>query len=450
MELQKENILIVDDDVNILELLQRHLQSWNYHTYKAVSVKEAVVILRDTNIDLLITDLKMPEIDGFELIKFVSEHYPKLPKLVVTGYPSVQDSLSAIKSGVVKYLTKPFTKGELSDALNVTFKNRLGSGKNPSNEKKSSSLKNENQMPTSYGEIIGNSEKIKKVIQIIERVKNNKATIFINGESGTGKELVARAIHYQGKFSREPFIAVNCGAIPENLLEAELFGYTKGAFTGAETTRNGFFQAANGGTIFLDEIGNASSAVQARLLRVLQEKEVTKVGAQKPEKIDVRIITATNSDLRELIKKEVFREDLFYRLTVVEIQVAPLRERKEDIPLLVKKFLFKYGVEYKDALVKISPSALVILERYDWPGNIRELENVIQRAVIMCDRIIEVEHLPETLKFHINFPENDLVSLKEIEKRYIQKVLNFTDNNKTKAAEILGIDRKTIRQKLGE
>lgn len=450
MELQKENILIVDDDVNILELLQRHLHSWNYHTYKAVSVKEAVAILRDTNIDLLITDLKMPEIDGFELIKFVSEHYPKLPKLVVTGYPSVQDSLSAIKSGVVKYLTKPFTKDELSDALNVTFKNRPDSGKNPSNEKKSSSLKNENQMPTSYGEIIGNSEKIKKVIQIIERVKNNKATIFINGESGTGKELVARAIHYQGKFSREPFIAVNCGAIPENLLEAELFGYTKGAFTGAETTRNGFFQAANGGTIFLDEIGNASLAVQARLLRVLQEKEVTKVGAQKPEKIDVRIITATNSDLRELIKKEVFREDLFYRLTVVEIQVAPLRERKEDIPLLVKKFLFKYGVEYKDALVKISPSALAILERYDWPGNIRELENVIQRAVIMCDRIIEVEHLPETLKFHINFPENDLVSLKEIEKRYIQKVLNFTDNNKTKAAEILGIDRKTIRQKLGE
>jgi DNA-binding NtrC family response regulator len=450
MELQKENILIVDDDVNILELLQRHLHSWNYHTYKAVSVKEAVAILRDTNIDLLITDLKMPEIDGFELIKFVSEHYPKLPKLVVTGYPSVQDSLSAIKSGVVKYLTKPFTKDELSDALNVTFKNRPDSGKNPSNEKKSSSLKNENQMPTSYGEIIGNSEKIKKVIQIIERVKNNKATIFINGESGTGKELVARAIHYQGKFSREPFIAVNCGAIPENLLEAELFGYTKGAFTGAETTRNGFFQVANGGTIFLDEIGNASLAVQARLLRVLQEKEVTKVGAQKPEKIDVRIITATNSDLRELIKKEVFREDLFYRLTVVEIQVAPLRERKEDIPLLVKKFLFKYGVEYKDALVKISPSALAILERYDWPGNIRELENVIQRAVIMCDRIIEVEHLPETLKFHINFPENDLVSLKEIEKRYIQKVLNFTDNNKTKAAEILGIDRKTIRQKLGE
>uniref|UniRef100_UPI0030D98048 sigma-54 interaction domain-containing protein n=1 Tax=uncultured Marixanthomonas sp. TaxID=757245 RepID=UPI0030D98048 len=259
-----------------------------------------------------------------------------------------------------------------------------------------------------------------------------------------------RAIHYKGKFSRAPFIAVNCGGIPENLLESELFGYTKGAFTGAEKNRDGFFQAANGGTIFLDEIGNASTAVQSRLLRVLQEKEVVKVGAQKAEKIDVRIIAATNSDLKEMIKKETFREDLFYRLTVVEIEVAPLRERKKDIPLLVDKFLFKYGVEYKDRFVKITPEALAILNRYDWPGNIRELENIIQRAIIMCDGTIEVEHLPNSLKFNINFPEEELLPLKEMEKRYIQKVLNATENNKTKAAEILGIDRKTIRQKLSE
>ena len=441
MQFRKENILIVDDDIHILELLQRHLQSWNYHAYKAISVKEAVAILRDTNIDLLITDLKMPEVDGFELIKFVSEHYPKLPKLVVTGYPSVQDSLAVIKSGVVAYLTKPFTKDELKSAMdNALSKSELNetSSSNPQEYKKS------------YGEIIGASEKINEVIQIIERVKNNKATIFIKGESGTGKELVARAIHYQGKFSRAPFIAVNCGGIPENLLEAELFGYTKGAFTGAETNRNGFFQAADGGTIFLDEIGNASLAVQSRLLRVLQEKEVVKVGSQKAEKIDVRIIAATNSDLKDMIKKESFREDLFYRLTVVEIEVAPLRERKEDIPLLVDKFLFKYGVEYKDGFVKINPEALAILSRYDWPGNIRELENVIQRAVIMSDKSIEVEHLPDTLKFNIDFPDEKLLPLKEIEKRHIQKVLNATNNNKTKAAEILGIDRKTIRQKLSE
>lgn len=440
MQLKKENILIVDDDINILELLQRHLQAWNYHTYKAVSVKEAVQILRDTKIDLLITDLKMPEVDGSELIKFVSEHYPSLPKLVVTGYPSVQDSLVAIKSGVADYLTKPFTKDELEIAIDKS----LGS-KKVSN---SAFAKAETTKDNSYGEIIGASEKINDVIQIIERVKDNKATIFIKGESGTGKELVARAIHYQGKFSRAPFIAVNCGGIPENLLEAELFGYTKGAFTGADKNRDGFFQAANGGTIFLDEIGNASTAVQSRLLRVLQEKEVVKVGAQKAEKVDVRIIAATNSDLKEMIKRETFREDLYYRLTVVEIEVASLRERKEDIPLLTDKFLFKYGIEFKDRFVTITPEASAILQRYDWPGNIRELENVIQRSVIMCDRAIDVEHLPNSLKHTIDFPVSKLLPLKEIEKKYIEKVLNETNNNKTKAAEILGIDRKTLRSKL--
>ena len=445
MQFKKENILIVDDDIHILELLQRHLQSWNFHSFKAVSVKEAVQILRDTKIDLLITDLKMPEIDGTELIKFVSEHYPALPKLVITGFPSVQDSLAAIKSGVVDYLTKPFTKEELNNAIEKS----LGSTNNSSNKPVSANAidqKNGN----AYGDIIGNSEKINEVIQIIERVKDNKATIFIKGESGTGKELVARAIHYQGKFSRAPFIAVNCGGIPENLLESELFGYTKGAFTGADKSRDGFFQAADGGTIFLDEIGNASKAVQTRLLRVLQEKEVVKVGAQKADKIEVRIIAATNSDLKEMIKKDTFREDLYYRLTVVEIEVAPLRERKEDIPLLVDKFLFKYGIEYKDRFIKISPEVSEILQRYDWPGNIRELENVIQRAVIMCDRHIDVENLPDSLKYNIDFPEGELLPLKEIEKRYIQKVLNATDNNKTKAADILGIDRKTIRQKLSD
>lgn len=440
MKFKKENILIVDDDIQILELLQRHLHSWSYHTYKAVSVKEAVQILRDTQIDLLITDLKMPEIDGMELIKFVSEHYPHLPKLVVTGYPSLQDSLVAIKSGVVDYLTKPFTKNELKQAVDKS----LGINNETNGSRSNSEIKTDK----AYGEIIGNSEKINDIIQIIERVKDNKATIFIKGESGTGKELVARAIHYQGKFSRAPFIAVNCGGIPENLLEAELFGYTKGAFTGAEKDRDGFFQAAKGGTIFLDEIGNASTTVQSRLLRVLQEKEVVKVGAQKAEKIDLRIIAATNSNLKELIKKGSFREDLYYRLTVVEIEVAPLRERKDDIPLLTEKFLFKYGVEYKDRFIKIDPEASAILFRYDWPGNIRELENVIQRAVIMCDKIVTVEHLPDSLKYNIDFPEKELHPLKEMEKRYIQKVLNATNNNKTKAAEILGIDRKTIRQKL--
>ncbi|MFV0573534.1 MAG: sigma-54-dependent transcriptional regulator [Xanthomarina gelatinilytica] len=439
MGLNKENILLVDDDVHILELLQRHLQALNYHTYKAISVKEAIEILKDKSIDLLITDLKMPGVDGLELVKYVSEHYPDIPKLVVTGYPSIDGALEAMKSGVMDYLTKPFTKEELKKAVEKSL--ALKPKKQKQTQKETTSV--------AYGELIGNSEAINKVTEVIERVKNNKATVFISGESGTGKELVARSIHYMGQFARAPFIAVNCGAIPENLLEAELFGYTKGAFTGANENRNGFFQAANKGTLFLDEIGNASMATQLRLLRVLQEKEVTRVGSQKTEKVDVRVIAATNIDLKELIEKGKFREDLYYRLTVVQITVPPLRERTEDIKLLTEKFLLKYGVEYKDRLIGITPEALSVLERYSWPGNIRELENVLQQAVIMCDKQVEIKDLPEHLKYQINFSENETqLPLREVEKQHILKVLAATNNNKTQAAKILQIDRKTLSEKI--
>ncbi|EMQ93887.1 Transcriptional regulatory protein zraR [Xanthomarina gelatinilytica] len=439
MGLNKENILLVDDDVHILELLQRHLQALNYHTYKAISVKEAIEILKDKSIDLLITDLKMPGVDGLELVKYVSEHYPDIPKLVVTGYPSIDGALEAMKSGVMDYLTKPFTKEELKKAVEKSL--ALKPKKQKQTQKETTSV--------AYGELIGNSEAINKVTEVIERVKNNKATVFISGESGTGKELVARSIHYMGQFARAPFIAVNCGSIPENLLEAELFGYTKGAFTGANENRNGFFQAANKGTLFLDEIGNASMATQLRLLRVLQEKEVTRVGSQKTEKVDVRVIAATNIDLKELIEKGKFREDLYYRLTVVQITVPPLRERTEDIKLLTEKFLLKYGVEYKDRLISITPEALSVLERYSWPGNIRELENVLQQAVIMCDKQVEIKDLPEHLKYQINFSENETqLPLREVEKQHILKVLAATNNNKTQAAKILQIDRKTLSEKI--
>ncbi|AIZ40600.1 sigma-54-dependent transcriptional regulator [Cellulophaga baltica] len=438
MELLKENILIVDDDINILELLQRHLQLLDYHIYKAVSVKQALYILKDTAIDLLITDIQMPEVDGLELIKYASEHYPKIPKLVITGYPSVDGALNVIKSGATDYLTKPFTKEELKLAVKKSIENKTV--KPP--------LRNIRSVENLNSDMIGNSPAFKKITNTINRVKDNKATVLVQGESGTGKELVSRAIHYSGKFAREPFIAVNCAAIPENLLEAELFGYTKGAFTGANENRNGFFQAANNGTLFLDEIGNASLAVQAKLLRALQEKEITKVGAQKVEKIDVRIIAATNENLQAMIAQKLFREDLYYRLTVVQIIVPPLRDRKDDIRLLTDKFIRKYGIEYKDRILNISQEALTILERYSWPGNIRELENVIQNAVIMSDGIIDVENLPENLKFKIKFPKSTLKPLAEIEKEYIKKVLLSTNNNKTKAAEILQIDRKTLREKI--
>jgi len=440
MRLKKENILIVDDNYDMLELLQRNLKAANYHTYKASSVTEAIDVLKYSPIDLLITDLQMPGINGMELIKFADEHYPSVPKLVVTGYPSVESALTAVKSGALEYLIKPFTSEELKKAVDGAFKN------NASTAKKTNPLpETENN---SYAGMSGNSKAFKNLIDVIERVKNNKATVLIQGESGTGKELIAKAIHYKGAFAAGPFVAVNCGGIPENLLESELFGYVKGAFTGANETKKGLFQAANGGTIFLDEIGTAPLAVQARLLRVLQEKEVSMIGSHKPEKIDLRIISATNSALNEMVSRGTFREDLYYRLNVVNIETTPLRERTADIPAIVQTFLKKYGSEYGKPDTVISEKALEILLRYSWPGNVRELENIIQRLIILSDGSIDVSDIPDNLKYQQPKDTEMLASLKDAEKSHILKVLNAVENNKTKAAEILQIDRKTLRQKL--
>lgn len=436
--LNKENILLVDDDIDILELLQRHLSAMGYHCYKAVSVREALQVLPDAPIDLLITDINMPEVDGIELVKHASEHYPDMALLVITGFPSVEDALEVIKSGAVDYLTKPFTKAELQTAVSKALKTKKKT--RPQAEQTRHDL-------GTFQEMIGRSEAFLEMTDVIQRVKDNRATVLVLGESGTGKELVARAIHYSGKFGKQPFIAVNCGAIPQDLLEAELFGYTKGAFTGANENRKGFFQAAHGGTIFLDEIGNASLAVQAKLLRVLQEKEVIRVGSQKTEKIEVRIIAATNNDLNELMAQKSFREDLYYRLSVVTIKVPALRDRKNDIEPLAKKFLQKYGAEYKDRVVPLSDEALGIIERYSWPGNIRELENVILRAVIMSNGKVTVKELPDRLKYKINI-EPEAQTLKEVELLHIKKILAQTEGNKTQAAKILGITRKTLRDKL--
>ena len=443
MRLKKENILIVDDNYDMLELIQRNLKALNFHTYKASSVTEAIDILKYSSIDLLITDLQMPGINGIELIKYVQEHFPTIPKLVITGFPSVDSAIDAVKAGAVDYLAKPFTNEELKKAV-----------KNLVNSLDKSNLAIEKKGDLAIGEtleyagIVGQSQEIVHLVDLIERVKNNRATILIQGESGTGKELVARAIHYKGAFASNPFIAVNCGAIPENLLESELFGYVKGAFTGANETRNGFFQAAAGGTIFLDEIGTAPLSVQTRLLRVLQEKEVSMIGSQKTQKIELRIIAATNSDLYEMSQKGLFREDLYYRLNVVNIETPPLRNRKNDIILLINTFLKKYGIEYNKPQISISDEATKVLIRHSWPGNVRELENVIQRMIIMSEAIIDIKDIPEYLKYPIPSEKNELKSLKDIEKAYILKVLSAVDNNKTKAAEILQIDRKTLRQKI--
>lgn len=439
MALKKANILIVDDDYDMLELVQRQLKEQHFHSYKAASVIEAINILKYNAVDLLITDLQMPGIGGMELIKYVEEHFPKVPKLVITGYPSVDGALKAMKSGALDYLVKPFTADELKNSVEKSLPEKSRSMEDKGTQSNKSNV---------YAGLVGQSEKIDQLIDIIERVKNNRATVLIQGESGTGKELVARAIHYKGSFAANPFIAVNCGAIPEELLESELFGYKKGAFTGANEDRQGFFQAAAGGTIFLDEIGTAPLRVQTRLLRVLQEKEVRRIGEQKAQKVEIRIIAATNADLYQMVKKGSFREDLYYRLNVVNIETPPLREHKEDIPMLTKNFLRKYATEYAKPNIEFTQKALEILQRYNWPGNVRELENVVQRAIIMSEQSIDIEQLPDYLKVPTPGADPALKSLHEVEKEHILKIMASVDNNKTKAAEILQIDRKTLRKKL--
>lgn len=443
MRLNKENVLVVDDNYDMLELIQRNLKALNYHTYKASSVSEAIGVLEESRIDLLITDLQMPGMNGIELLKYTEEHFPKIPKLVITGYPTVTSALNSIKAGAQDYLVKPFTSDELKKAIQNTLKREIV---NEEEIKTGTTLRKVDN--NTYAGMVGSSEQFLKMIEVIERVKNNRATVLIQGESGTGKELIARAIHYEGVFVNKPFIPVNCGAIPEHLMESELFGYVKGAFTGANENRTGLFQAANGGTLFLDEIGTASLAVQTRLLRVLQEREITMIGAQKPQKIDVRIISATNNDLLEMCQKGTFREDLYYRLNVVQIETSPLRERKNDILPIIQMLLKKYGNEYHKENVSISQKAIAILVRHSWPGNVRELENVIQRMIILGESNLDVKDIPSYLKYSLPFENNDLKSLKEVEKEYILKVLESVNNNKTKAAEILQIDRKTLRQKL--
>jgi two-component system response regulator HydG len=438
----KLSVLIVDDASDFLELMGRHAAVMGFNSFKTNSVVNAIEILETTSIDLIITDMNMPEISGQQLVRYVSQHFPDLPVLVITGYPDIQDAVSVMKLGALEYLVKPFTFDELQQAVNKVL----------SSSPKTSTNEEEALIHSTFHGIIGKSKPMQALYQTIERTKNNNATVLITGESGTGKEMVARAIHYNSQFSSAPFVAVNCGAIPDQLLESELFGHVKGAFTGATNSRIGFFQAANGGTLFLDEITNASLSVQAKLLRAIQEKEVTMVGDTKSQKINLRLISASNTEMEEAIKNNSFREDLYYRLNVITIAIPPLRERKEDIPLLIIFFNKKHSKDNKKSPLKINSNIVQLFEEYAWPGNVRELENLIHRLVILCDKNVTMEQIPSYMKYNpdSNSKDTELLTLKEVEKRHILKVLAATDNNKTKAAEILGIDRKTLRMKVGD
>ncbi len=437
---QKERILVVDDAPNTLEVLERNLSSEGYRVFTAPGVAEAVSILESTDVDLVITDLKMPKISGLDLVRHVRENYKDIEVMMITGYATVEGAVEAVKSGAEEYLSKPFTDEELFSAVrNALEKLQL---------KRAGRVQPVLSVKVSH-DMLGESESMGEVFDAIRKAAATPATVLISGESGTGKELVARAIHYNSGIASAPFVPVNCGGIPEGLLESELFGHVKGSFTGASVTRAGFFQTADGGTIFLDEISETSLAMQVKLLRVLQDKEVYMVGATKPHKVKVRILAATNKDLYALIEKGVFREDLFFRLDVINIHIPPLRERRDDILLLANYFFGKYAREMGKAAPQFSDDALEVLRNYYWPGNVRELENVVQRIVVMSEsERVEVPDLPSLMRFSALRERGLNRTLAEVEIEYISNVLASVGGNKTKASQILGIDRKTLREKL--
>jgi two-component system response regulator HydG len=437
---QKKRILVVDDALHTLEVLQRNLTSKGYQVFTSTSVSEAIRILETTTVDLVITDLKMPKVSGIDLVRHVRENYKETEVMMITGYPTIEGAVKAIKTGAEEYLTKPFTDEELFSAVRRTL-DKLHMRKVGEAQL--------HQMPKAPYGLIGESEAMREVFSAISKTSSTSATVLISGESGTGKELVARAIHYSSSRASAPFVPVNCGGIPEGLLESELFGHVKGAFTGATESRAGFFQTADGGTIFLDEISDTSLTMQAKLLRVLQDKEVYMVGASRSRKVDVRIIAATNKDLTSLVKKGVFREDLFFRLNVITIVMPPLQERGDDILLLAHHFATRFAQEFGKPIPRFSDNALQVLRNYHWPGNVRELENVVQRLVVMTSGdIIEVSDLPSLMRFSALRETGLNRTLAEVEAQYIRNVLASVNGNKTKAAQILGIDRKTLREKL--
>jgi len=437
---KQPSVLLVDDSRDMLELLRRYMNGMGLTPFTTNNVVDAIDVLEQGPVDLVITDLNMPEVSGTQLVRYVAQHFPRIPVLVITGFPDVQVAVEVMKQGAVEFLVKPVTETELRTAVEKVL------GMNTEEVADITS----DILPTAVHGIIGRSPGMQEVFRIIERTRTNNATILVSGESGTGKEVIARAIHYNSDRSTAPFLAVNCGAIPDQLLESELFGHTKGAFTGAVTNRVGFFQAADGGTLFLDEIGNATPAAQAKLLRAVQEKEVTMLGGTKPQSVNVRLISASNSDLNEMVRTGTFREDLYYRLNLINIQLPPLRERVEDIPLLINHFNAKFSKDMGKKPLRISASVLDVLQAYAWPGNVRELENFIHRLAIMKDTTVAMDDLPDTMKMTGPQRPDDgaMLTLAEVEKQYIQRVLESTGQNKTKAAEILGIDRKTLREKL--
>ncbi len=442
------SLLIADDEKNILSGLRLAFEDEGYTVITASDGKEAWEKLQKNIVDLVITDLRMPEMDGYELLKRISSSYPTLPVIVLTGHGTIETAVETMRDGAIDFFTKPVDIDKLSL---VVRKSITATELKEQNRKLSEELK-KLRREKGYSKIVGRSQKVVDMLRLIEQVADTRATVLITGESGTGKELVADALVALSSRSDKPFVKVHAASLSSSLLEDELFGHEKGAFTGAVSMKKGRFELADGGTIFLDEIGEIDSATQVKLLRVLQEREFERVGGEKPISVDVRVICATNRNLLEEVKKGNFREDLYYRLNVVHIEVPPLRERKEDIDLLAASFLETFNSEDKRKIEGFTPAAKKALLSYSWPGNIRELKNAIESAVVLArGKNIDKDDLPQQVRdsgsgARISF---DLpITLDEAERRLILETISYAKGNKTKAAELLGIGRKTISRRM--
>jgi DNA-binding NtrC family response regulator len=445
----KLRVLIAEDEDKMRRILELILSPDGYQIDLAQDGAKALSFLERSAYDLIITDLKMPNVDGMEVLKTVNKLSLDIPVVVITAYGSVESAVEAMKAGAFDYITKPFEKEE----IRIVASKAIAYGRL---RKENSYLREEVRRRYALDEFIGNSPKMKNVYDLAGQVTGTSSTVLITGESGTGKELLARAIHYGSPRSSSPFIPINCASIPDNLLESELFGFEKGAFTGAEKMKPGKLELAHRGTLFLDEVGEMSAIIQAKILRVLQERSFERLGSTKNIEVDIRLIAATNKNLREFVEKRQFREDLFYRLNVFPIHIPPLRERNEDIHLLALYFLKKFNQEMGKNILGISQEAIDMLLSYHWHGNVRELQNVLERAVIVCKgaelapqdiNLCSAEDTYILNRLKMLIPPGG-ISLEDIEKNLIIAALDMANNNQVKAANLLHITRNTLRYRM--
>jgi len=442
-----KKILVVDDEANARKVLSAILKQEGYQVHESMSVDHAVGLMHHEEVDAVITDLKMPNKDGFQLFNYISQHHPHTPVVFLTAYGSVESAVNAMTSGACYYFIKPPDYPKLKNVLAAAIENSAVHRKLEDLKKKSSRQSN---API----FVGQAPAMVSIMKSIEMVKDSESSVLIQGETGTGKEVIASNLHYLSKRFNKPFVAINCAAIPRELIESELFGYEKGAFTGATTSRTGKFEEAMGGTLFLDEIGELDIAVQAKLLRVLQEREIVRLGTNNRFKVNFRLVSSTNRDLKREVEQGRFREDLFYRLNVIKIELPPLRERRQDIPLFAAEFLNSFSIR-ENRPYSLSDDVLEALIHYEWPGNVRQLKNVIESAIALAkDNRITASELPEEFRtriLKIKSTDKELVKpLKVLERQAISDALHLNGGNISKAARQLGISRKTFYKRLKE